>query len=125
MEECTHAVNCFIANLNDPARWEFYAVTFFCLLLGAFLSYLGEMKELNSVARAAKQPPPDWKAYYRDFPYATTYSVLSSVLGYFLLMALDELSIITAIGMGFVGETVSDSAGARAKRAIGAIENNE
>ena len=118
-------MNDFISLMGDKTQWQFYATTFFCLLLGAFLSYLEEMKGLNAIARAAKEPPPDWKAYYRDFPYATMYSVLSSVLGYFLLMALNELSIVTAIGMGFVGESVSDSAGARAKQAIGASTNGE
>lgn len=98
----------------------FYALTFFCLLIGVMLSYLSKMKELNALARAKKLPPPHWLAYYRDFPYATAYSALSSIIGYFMLIGMGELSIITAIGMGFIGESISDTAGARAKKAIGA-----
>ena len=108
--------------LLDESQWYFYALTFACLLVGIALGYLGQMKRLNALAKAEDQPTPSWKAYYYDYPYATLYSVLSSVLGYGMLFGLGELSIITAIGMGFVGETVSDTASERAKKAIGAVE---
>lgn len=105
--------------LLAEGTWTFYGATFLCLLLGVALSYLGELRRLNALARAQHEPPVHWKEYYRDFPYATLFSVLSSILGYFMLIGLDELSIVTAIGMGFIGEAVSDTASARAKHAIG------
>lgn len=107
-----------LSALTDPSQWQFYIVTFFCLLIGILLAYLQKMKGLADMARAAGKKPPKAYAYYHDFPYQTAISALSSILGYFLLIALNELSLITAIGMGIVGEGVSDAASARAKKVL-------
>lgn len=108
-----------LTDLLNQDSWQFYAITFFCLILGIFLAYLGEMKKLNGLARAERKPTLHWLSYYNEFPYASWYSALSSVLGYMLLIGLNELSIMTAVGMGFVGESVSDSAGRRTKDVLG------
>ena len=81
----------------DETNWRFYALTFTCMLIGIALGYLGQMRKLNALAKAENQPTPNWWAYYHDYPYATLYSALSSILGYGMLIGFGELSIVTAI----------------------------
>lgn len=111
-----------ISDLLSPDTPLFYLITGLCLFLGVALCYLQEMKKLNEMAREQGGKTVHWLTYYRDYPYASLYSALSSFLGYMMLVGMDELSIMTAIGVGFVGESISDSTGRRTKKALGIHE---
>lgn len=53
--------------------------------------------------------PPSLKDYYKQRPYDTAGTVLLSVIGYMTLGGLGELTNLTALGVGFTGDSVGNT----------------
>jgi hypothetical protein len=84
--------------LTDP-------VTIIMLILGIVIHQLLTMAKQNKEQGGGMNP----KEYFLAHPYATTSTVLLSVAGFFMLHGVDQLTHVTALGMGFMSDSVGNT----------------
>jgi len=73
-------------------------------LLANLISVLSEM----SAARKTFVSP---LAYIRERPYKVVMAIIGAVIGYVVLMQINELSMLTAFGAGYISSDGADRAG--------------
>jgi hypothetical protein len=93
--------------LTDP-------VTIIMLILGVIIHQLLTMAKQNKSEGGGLNP----KEYYMSHPYATTATILLSVAGFFMLSGLGQLTQVTALGMGYMGDSVGNTVTQLTKTAV-------
>jgi hypothetical protein len=93
--------------LTDP-------VTIIMLILGIVIHQLLSMAKQNKVAGGGLNP----KEYYMSHPYATTATILLSVAGFFMLSGLEQLTQVTALGVGDMGDSLGNTVTQLTKAAV-------
>lgn len=81
-------------------------IMLFLGLVSHFLTLLMQVKKDRGVIISPVQ-------YWWDNPYYTTFTIVSAIVGFITLMSIDELSPITAFGLGFIAEKIPETLGSR------------
>ena len=66
-----------------------------------------------------------FRSYYLDNPHQTLFSISGAIVGYLLLFGTDELTRITALGIGYMADNVVDIIGQRSRTKLIAAGKNE
>ena len=70
------------------------------------------MKALTQMKKDGMPTTP--KEYWRENPYHSVMTLIGAVVGFVALFQMNELSPITAFGVGFMANSVADVIGSRA-----------
>ena len=77
------------------------------LALGWLAHHVSVLAEMSQAAGKRVTP----LEYARRRPYKLTLSLIGTAVGYLVLMQMDELTLLTAFGAGFIADTTVDRAG--------------
>lgn len=93
--------------LTDP-------ISITMLILGIMIHQLLTMaKETKAQGKVVKL-----REHYKAHPYSSAATILLSIAGYFMLGSLGQLSHITALGIGYMGDSVGNTVTQLTKTAI-------
>lgn len=87
---------------------------FFIMIYGMLMYYLKKVIESARIYRKAGQQV-SLLSYWKDHPYQSAFSVVSALAGFAALYGTDELTKLTAFGLGYMSESVTGVLGKRAR----------
>ena len=56
--------------------------------------------------------------YWRQYPYHTLLAIIGALVGYAALLASDKLDALSAFGVGYMANSMSDLIGTRAAEGV-------
>lgn len=95
----------FLAMMTHP---------FFIMIYGMLMHYLKKVIESARIYRKTGQKLSLIR-YWKDYPYRSAFSVISALAGFAALYGTEELTKLTAFGLGYMSESVTSVMGKRAR----------
>lgn len=90
---------------------EFMSAPFMMMLYGLATHYLKALAEITRIEGKVIAPVTYWKKY----PYHTALSLVGAFAGFGALYDTNELTSLTAFGLGYISDSVADILGNRTR----------
>jgi len=91
-----------------------FSNTIFMLFLGVTTHFLKEIINIRKEeTRNNVKEKTTFLSYWKDYPYQSLLSIIGAIVGYNLLDMTNQLTPLTAFGVGYISNSISDIIGNR------------